>query len=97
YPQTWGAKGNNPAFDRPPDLDVLGNEIAKLATAALPGPITLNHVRELIDRGNEDKLFTFIDAAVAGNLGKAVVELDRLLAAGEDPHKLLAQLGQQVE
>ena len=97
YPQSWGAKANNPAYDRPPDLELLQNEIAKLAAAALPGPITADHVRELVDRGDEDKLFTFIDAAVSGNLPAALIQLDRLLAAGEDPHKLLAQLSQQLE
>lgn len=97
YPQSWGAKGNNPAFDRPPDLDLLHNEIAKLATAALPGKITESHVRDLIDRGDDDKLFTFIDAAVSGQVASAIVQLDRLLIAGDDPHKLLAQLSQQVE
>lgn len=97
YPQSWSAKSNNPAYDRPPDLDILHNEIAKLVTAALPGKITEAHVRALIDRGDDDQLFTFIDAAISGNLPAALVQLDRLLEAGEDPNKLLAQLGQQVE
>ncbi len=97
YPQSWNAKASNPAFDRPPDLDILQNEIAKLATAAMQGRITSEHVRSLIDRGDTDKLFTFMDAAVAGDLKSALVQLDRLLAAGEEPSKLLAQLSQNVE
>src|SRR5690606_37073665 len=40
YPQSWQRKANNPAFDRPPDLDAIRNEVGKLATAADPGPIT---------------------------------------------------------
>jgi len=97
YPQSWGAKGNNPAFDRPPDLEIMEHEIAKLAVAAHPGAITERHIRELVAQGDDDKLFGFIDAAVQGNLPRALVELNRLLDAGEDPFKLLSQLGQQIE
>ncbi|HEV2073298.1 MAG TPA: hypothetical protein VGR29_06595 [Thermomicrobiales bacterium] len=97
YPQTWMQKSRNPAFDRPPDMEMLSNEIAKLALAAHPGTITRNLVSELVDRGSDDRIFTFLDAAVAGNVGIAMVELDKLLEAGEDPAKLLAQLSQNVE
>ena len=97
YPQSWGAKANNPAFDRPPDMDVLRGEIAKLAMASWPGPITPSHVRDLVPRGDEDKVFQFIDAAISGNLRGAVVELQKLIDAGEDANKLLAQVSQQAE
>ncbi|MGN6032877.1 MAG: DNA polymerase III subunit delta [Thermomicrobiales bacterium] len=97
YPQSWGAKANNPAFDRPPDMDVLRGEIAKLAMASWPGPISPSHVRDLVPRGDEDKVFTFIDAAISGNLRGAVIELQKLIDAGEDPNKLLAQVSQQAE
>lgn len=97
YPQSWSQKANNPAFDRPPDMEMLGNEIAKLALAAHPGPITRDHIRGMVDRGDEDRIFTFLDAAASGRVSAAVVELDHLLAAGEDPAKLLAQLSQNVE
>lgn len=97
YPQTWMQQPRNPAYDRPPDMEMLGNEIAKLALAAHPGDITRELVLELVDRGTDDKLFTFLDAAAAGNLGVAIPEMEKLLEAGEDPAKLLAQLSQNVE
>lgn len=97
YPQSWAQKSRNPAYDRPPDMEMLGNEIAKLALAAHPGPIRRDHIREMVDRGDEDRIFTFLDAAASGRLSAAMVELDHLLAAGEDPAKLLAQLSQNVE
>lgn len=97
YPQSWTTKPNNPAFDRPPDLELLRNEIAKLAVSAAPDPITATHVRSMTAQGDSDQIFAFIDAASAGRLGQAITELDRLLAAGEDPYKLLAQLSQTVE
>ncbi len=97
YPQSWAQEPRNPAYDRPPDMEMLANEIAKLALAAYPGPITQQHIREMVARESDDKLFTFLDAASAGNVGVAVVELEKLLDAGEDPAKLLAQLSQNVE
>lgn len=97
YPQTWANRPNNPSFDRPPDLELLGNEVAKLAATAGTEPITPEHIRMMTAQGDADQIFAFIDAASAGRLDRALVELDRLVAAGEDPYKLLAQLGQTVE
>lgn len=97
YPQTWMQKPRNPAFDRPPDMELLSNEIAKLTLAAYPGSITRSLIADLVDRGTDDRIFTFLDAAAAGNIGIAMVELDKLIEAGEDPAKLLAQLSQNVE
>lgn len=97
YPQSWAQEPRNPAYDRPPDMELLGNEIARLALAAHPGAISQQLIRELVARESEDRLFTFLDAASAGNIGVAVVELEKLMDAGEDPAKLLAQLSQNVE
>lgn len=97
YPQTWSVKPNNPRYDRPPDTELLRNEIDKLALAAHPGPITVDLVRGLVAGAPDDRVFRFVEAADAGNLPVAVVELERLLAAGEEPAKLLAQIDQQIE
>lgn len=97
FPQTWRAKPSNPRFDRPPDLVALRNEIAKLVLAADPAPVSVRHVHELSASVPEERLFAFLDAAMAGELGSAVAELDRLLVAGEEPAKLAAQLQQQAE
>lgn len=97
YPQSWAKKSNNPVFDRPPDLALLGVELEKLAVAADPGPIRKEHIDRLVHRGDDDRIFGFIDAAMAGNTQRAVVELDRLIVAGDDPHRILAQLGQSIE
>jgi DNA polymerase III delta subunit len=97
FPGTWSERNRNPAFDRPPDMDALGNEIAKLVTAALPGPVTREHVGSLTDAGENDNIFAFIDAVMAGNLARAIPALDALIANGEDPHRILAQLAGSVE
>lgn len=97
YPQSWAQEPRNPTYDRPPDMETLGNEIAKLVLAAHPGPVTSRHIQTMVSRETEDKLFTFLDAAAAGNIGVATVEMQKLLDAGEDPAKLLAQLSQNIE
>jgi DNA polymerase III delta subunit len=97
YPQTWQRKGNNPAFDRPPNLEMIRGEVTKLATAADPGPITRELIDELVARGDDDRIFGFIDAVVRGDTAGATTELDRLVTAGEDPHKVIAQLAQTIE
>jgi DNA polymerase III delta subunit len=97
YPRVWREKPANPAFDHPPDLDDLRNEVEKLALAAHPGPIQENHVRLMVSSAGEERLFPFLDAAVTGKLGQALNELVSLQAAGEDPAKLLAQIFQEIE
>lgn len=97
YPASWGQKARNAAFDRPPDMEALGNEVDKLVSAALPGEVSEWHIKLLVAAGDNDQVFQFIDAASAGNLRQATVELDKLLAAGEDPYKLMAQLASSVE
>ncbi len=97
YPQTWANRPTNPQYDRPPDLDLFANEVAKLATAAGPGPITRRHVDALSPRVADDQLFRFADAAARGDLAPALVELAKLLAVGEEPFKLAAQVQGQLE
>ncbi|MEJ7838537.1 MAG: hypothetical protein WKF81_06955, partial [Thermomicrobiales bacterium] len=97
YPQSWSQKANNPAYDRPPNLGSIRQEIARLALSCYPGPISKKQIIAEVDRGDEDRIFTFLDAAASGNLDVALPELDRLLVAGEDPGRLLAQLAQSIE
>lgn len=97
FPQGWAAEPRNLAFDKPPDMEQLGHEIAKLALAAHPHPITKQTIDEMTPREQDDKLFGFLDAAASGNVAVAMQELDKLLAVGESPAKLVAQLSQSIE
>lgn len=97
YPQTWSAVPNNPRYDRPPDTQQLRQEIERLVLYAHPRPVTSMDIQELVVSGPNDRVFRFIDAVMAGQLDVAVAELERLLLAGEEPAKLVAQLQQQVE
>jgi DNA polymerase III delta subunit len=97
FPQTWRAKPNNPRYDRPPDMERLRGEVEKLVLAAYPESVSARQVEAMTLDMPDDQLFAFIDAAAAGDLPRAVAGLDRLLAAGEEPAKLVAQLHGQVE
>jgi DNA polymerase III delta subunit len=97
YPQSWDRKPSNPRYDRPPDLTLLTAEIGKLALAAYPGPITVDLVATMTPGAPDPRVFQFLDAAVAGDLRPAVDKLDRLIAGGEEPAMLLAQLLGQIE
>jgi DNA polymerase III delta subunit len=97
FPQTWSAKPSNPAFDRPPDLDRLRNEIAKLALAAYPNAIDAESVRGMVAGTAEDRLFPFVEAVVTGRLEDALLALESLQASGDDPGRMVAQVYQQVE
>jgi DNA polymerase III delta subunit len=97
FPQTWDRKASNPRFDRPPDMALVTQEIAKLALAAYPDPIGPEHVRDHVHRGPDQRVFRFLDASLGGDLRSAVNELERLASAGEEPAMLLAQLLGQME
>jgi DNA polymerase III delta subunit len=97
YPQTWDRRPNNPRFDEPPDMMLISNEVEKLATAAFPGEIADDLIRELTPGRPDQRLFRFIDAALARNLRPCLLELQRLEVGGEEPAQLLAQVLGQVE
>jgi len=97
YPQTWSAKPTNPRFDRPPNLELLANEVEKLALAAYPDHILHRHAEAMVAAGDDDRVFRFVEAAATGRLETALSELQRLLDAGEEPAKLAAQIQQQIE
>jgi len=97
YPQSWDRKPSNARYDRPPDLAHLKAEIDKLALAAHPGPITLDCIAAHTPGGPDQRVFRFLDAALAGDLRSGLDELERLIASGEEPAMLLAQLLGQLE
>ncbi|HKG27064.1 MAG TPA: hypothetical protein VKB09_15550 [Thermomicrobiales bacterium] len=97
FPQAWSARPSNPAYDRPPNLDLLRNELAKLVMAAHPGAIDAELVRSMVASAAEDRLFPFVEAVVTGRLDEAVPALESLQATGDDPGRLIAQVYQQVE
>jgi len=78
----------------------LESEIAKLATYSLAlddgGTITAAQVATLVPDAADEETFAWLDAVIGGNAREAVTRTERLLAAGEEPMRLLALLASQA-
>jgi DNA polymerase-3 subunit delta len=76
-----------------PELGLLDQELAKLAVSAEAGkPINEQLVQDLVGGWRAKTAWEMIDSALAGNARAAVMQLDRLLLAGEHPIGILAQI-----
>lgn len=77
----------------PTEVGILCQEVAKLALLADDkGVIDATLVRENVGGWRTRKTWDMIDAAADGRAADALNQLDRLLAAGEEPHALLPQM-----
>ncbi len=76
----------------------IESEVAKLASYALDegGTITAAQVHLLVADAADEQTFAWLDAVIAGNAREAVTRTEQLLAAGEEPMRLLALLASQV-
>ncbi len=76
-----------------PELGLLDQELAKLAALAGAGqPITPELVREAVGGWRTKTAWDLLDAMLDGHTSDALVQLDRLLLAGEAPIALLGQV-----
>ena len=77
-----------------PELGLFDQQLAKLAALAGPeGTITAEMAQASAGTWRAKTTWDMLDAALAGQSARALVELDRLLLAGEVPIALLAQIG----
>ena len=76
-----------------PEMGMLDQELAKLASAAGQAAITAELVQQLVGGWRAKTAWDMLDAALEGRTRQALVELDRLLLAGEVPIAILAQIG----
>lgn len=97
FPAYWPQAPANRAFDKPPSVERLESEIAKLALASYPGPITSEIIDEMIPQRSEERIFPLLDAVIGGDQRGAIAEVENACRAGEDASRSLAQLYQQVE
>ncbi|MEX0678300.1 MAG: DNA polymerase III subunit delta [Pirellulales bacterium] len=75
------------------DLGLFDQELAKLASLAGPdGTIRAALVAEAVGGWRAKTAWQMLDAALEGDSHQALVQLDRLLLAGEAPIALLAQI-----
>jgi DNA polymerase-3 subunit delta len=75
-----------------PELGLFDQELAKLAALAGDAPITPELVRENVGGWRVKTTWEMLDAATSGDAAEAIVQLDRLLLAGEVPIAILAQI-----
>jgi len=97
FPAYWPQAPMNRAFDKPPSVEQLETEIAKLALASYPDPISVEIATEMIPQRSEERIFPLLDAVIAGNQRGALIETDNATKAGEDAGRTMAQLYQQIE
>ncbi len=75
------------------ELGLRDAELAKLAASAADhGTITAQLVQQLAGGWRAKTTWDMLDAAAAGNTAEALVQLDRLLASGEQPLALLGAM-----
>jgi DNA polymerase-3 subunit delta len=80
-----------------PELGLLDQELAKLAlTAGSDKRITAEMVTRSVGSWRAKTTWEMLDAALAGNAREALVQLDRLLLAGESPIGILAQISSSL-
>jgi DNA polymerase-3 subunit delta len=76
-----------------PELGLLDQELAKLALATGPGGnVTSEMIQELVGSWRTKTAWDMLDAALDGKPSDALVQLDRLLLAGENPVAILGQI-----
>jgi DNA polymerase-3 subunit delta len=75
-----------------PELGLLDQEIAKLALTAGSERITPEMVTKYVGGWRAKTAWEMLDAAMDGNVREAMQQLDRLLASGEQPVGILAQI-----
>ena len=76
-----------------PELGLLDQELAKLASAAGPDrTITPESVQQLVGAWRARTAWEMLDAALGGDIREAMLLLDRLLLAGENPIAILGQI-----
>lgn len=76
-----------------PEVGLLDQELAKLAAGVGPqGEVLAQHVRDQVGGWRARTAWELVDEAAAGNAARALAHLDCLLASGEAPVALLAQI-----
>ncbi|NLX99441.1 MAG: DNA polymerase III subunit delta [Rhodopirellula sp.] len=76
-----------------PELGLLDQELAKLALSVGPGgAVTVDKVRQMVGSWRARTAWEMLDAVMDGKPAEAIVQLDRLLLAGEHPIAILAQI-----
>jgi DNA polymerase-3 subunit delta len=80
-----------------PEIGLLVSEVEKLAVSVgEKREINREDVASMVGAGRVDRIWDALDAATTGHGGKALGELDKLMASGEHPVGLLAAMGSSL-
>jgi DNA polymerase III subunit delta len=79
-----------------PELGLLDQEIAKLALVAGNERITAETAKNYVGGWRVQTVWVMLDLALDGKVGEAMKQLDRLLASGEQPVGILAQISSSL-
>ncbi|HEY2159239.1 MAG TPA: DNA polymerase III subunit delta [Isosphaeraceae bacterium] len=80
-----------------PEIGLLVSEVEKLAVSVgEKREIKREDVASMVGAGRVDRIWDALDAATTGHGGKALAELDKLMASGEHPVGLLAAMGSSL-
>ncbi len=72
-----------------PDLGLLDQELAKLALFCAPdAEVTIELVQQIVGGWRTKTTWELLDAALEGNAAAALIQLERLLQAGEAPQAI---------
>ena len=74
------------------DLGVLDQEVRRLSLLADKGDVNVNLIRDQVGTWRQRKVWDLVDAALGGQTAEAMRLLDKLIAAGEAPIAILAQM-----
>ena len=75
------------------DPGLLVSEIEKLSVyVGEARQVRLDDVVKLVEAGRVESIWKTLDSATAGRVDQALVDLDRLLASGEEPVRLVAAM-----
>jgi len=79
------------------NFGLLDQELAKLALfAGVKGDITPEMVRDVVGGWKTKTIWELLDAAAEGDADEALLQLDRLIHAGEEPFGLFARMAWQL-
>ena len=78
------------------EMGLLDQELAKLVVGARGSRIEAGDVDRLVGSSRGENVFRILDALAADRPGEALAILDRLLAQGEDPHRILGAFSMQL-
>jgi DNA polymerase III delta subunit len=97
FPSSWTQAASNPAFDTPPDIETLVNEVEKLSVAAGSEEVTEELIDDLTTQATTEQTFPLLDAVVTGQSIAGLRELATVSPVDDERTRMLAQVLQQVE